>query len=254
MADNPNFAPIDYYDPTQGGGGPLEQLEERQTLAIEMLRDVSEGASGGKLLDVGCGDGLFVAEIDQRLGLAQRSWNLHGIDYSAEMIRRAQKRPYEFQQGNIEGALPYDDQSFDIVTAGELIEHLYNPDGFLGEVNRVLRPGGHILITTPNLQAWYNRVLFLLGIQPLFYETSTKSPSIGAGPLRAIKRGTVPVGHIRVFNRRAILDLLKSEGYEPISIRGAVFAALPKAVLPIDRVFNARPGLASVMVILAKRA
>ena len=40
-------------------------------------------------------------------------------------------------------------------------------------------PGGHLIITTPNLQAWYNRILFALGIQPIFYETSTRSTHIG---------------------------------------------------------------------------
>lgn len=253
MTDSHTFAPIDFYDPTRGGGGPLEQLQERQDIGIEMLRPVTQGVSGGRLLDVGCGDGLFVAETDRRLGLAQRSWKLDGVDYSAEMIRRAQARPYQFQQCNLEGGLPFEDQAFDVVTAGELIEHLYNPDGFLAEVARVLRPGGHILLSTPNLQAWYNRALFLLGIQPLFYEASTKSPLIGAGPLRRIKRGTIPAGHIRLFNRRAILDLLKSEGYELVSIRGAVFPALPGPVLAIDRAFNSLTSLASILVVLGRR-
>lgn len=253
MSDGPSFAPIDYYDPTRGGNGALERLAQRQIIAIDMLRAVTDGVSGAHFLDVGCGDGLFVAEADRRLGLAQRSWKLSGVDYSAELVREAQARPYEFQQCNLEQGLPYEDRSLDLVTAGELIEHLYNPDGFLAEVGRVLRPGGHLLLSTPNLQAWYNRALFLLGIQPLFYESSTKSPLIGAGPLRRLKKGTVPVGHIRVFNRRAILDLLESEGYERVAIRGAVFPALPRPMLAVDQAFNAVPSLASNFVILARR-
>lgn len=253
MPEAPALKPIDHYDPTQGGGGPLERLQERQLIAIEMLRQATGGIGDGRLLDVGCGDGLFVAELDQQLGLGERGWKLSGVDYSAELVRRAQARPYEFQQCNLEEGLPFDDDTFDVVTAGELIEHLYNPDAFLAEVRRVLRPGGHVVLSTPNLQAWYNRALFLLGIQPLFYETSTKSPLIGAGPLRRIKRGTIPAGHVRVFNRRAIVDLLESEGYELVSVRGAVFPALPGFLLPIDRAFNARPSLASIMVVIARR-
>jgi SAM-dependent methyltransferase len=253
MPEASALTPIDYYDPSLGGNGPLARLDERQVTAIAMLGAAINGSSGGRFLDVGCGDGLFLAEVDQRLGLRDRSWALSGVDYSAELIRLASARPYEFQQCNLEQGLPYEDASLDVVTAGELIEHLYNPDGFLAEVGRALRPGGHLLLSTPNLQAWYNRALFLLGIQPLFYESSTKSPLIGAGPLRFIRRGTVPVGHVRIFNRRAILDLLKSEGYDPVSIRGASFPALPAPMRALDRAFNSLPSLASNMVILARR-
>ena len=53
-----------------------------------------------------------------------------------------------------------------------MIEHLYNPDHMLEECRRVLKPGGLLIISTPNLQAWYNRILFLFGVQPIFYEVS----------------------------------------------------------------------------------
>lgn len=109
------------------------------------------------------------------------------------------------------------------------------------------------MVTTPNLQAWYNRALVLMGIQPLYYETSTKSTTIGAGPLRRIKRGTSPVGHLRVFNRRALTDILEREGFKVLEVAGAKMPVLPKPVQVIDAQFNRFPSLASEFIVLARR-
>jgi 2-polyprenyl-3-methyl-5-hydroxy-6-metoxy-1,4-benzoquinol methylase len=240
--------PIDYY---ADAAWPVA-LQDRQVVAIELLRSVVT-AEAGRVLDVGCGDGMFLSELDRQANLTARGWELHGVDYSEGALSRARSRPYTFAQCNLEEGIPYPDGTFDVLSAGELIEHIYDPDALLREARRVLRPGGSLLITTPNLQAWYNRALFLAGIQPLFYETSTKSTRIGAGPIARLKRGSVPVGHVRVFNRRALVDLLESEGFRPVSIRGAVFEALPAPVRRVDQAFNRLPSLASNLVVLSNR-
>jgi len=250
MAHFKTLEPIDFYDIARGGNAPLSAPQERQLVAIELARSVI-GDIGGRLLDVGCGDGLFLAAIDRELALSQRGWQLCGLDYSRSMLEQARTRPYRFDQGNLEEGLPYEDATFDLIAAGEVLEHLYDPDRLLAEAHRALRPGGSLLITTPNLQAWYNRVLFAFGVQPLYYETSTKSASIGAGPLRRIRKGAVPVGHVRVFNRRALLDLLDSQGFRVTAVRGARFEAVPAR--SVDRMFNLWPGLASNLVVLATR-
>lgn len=225
-------------------------LEHRQVISIELLRDALS-RPGGRALDVGCGDGGFLAELDRAGDLAARGWELHGVDYSAAAIGHARDRPYTFEQCNIEEAIPYGDDSFDIVTAGEVIEHVYNPDHLLAEMKRILRPGGRVVLTTPNLHAWYNRVLFPAGIQPIFYETSTKSTLIGAGPLAKFKAAETPVGHIRLLHRRALVDLLESEGLRPLAIRGSIFKRLTGPLGRVDRFFSAFPTFASDLVVLA---
>ncbi|MGH2870712.1 MAG: class I SAM-dependent methyltransferase, partial [Solirubrobacteraceae bacterium] len=152
---------------------------------------------------------------------------------------------------NLEEGIPYPDDSFDVVSAGEVIEHIYDPDRLLREARRILRPGGHVVLTTPNLQAWYNRALFVAGIQPIFYETSTKSSDIGAGPLKKFKLDSAPVGHVRVFNRTALLDLLASESFRTVDVRGSEFERLPGAIARMDRWFSRLPSLASNLVVLA---
>lgn len=238
--------PIDHY--TQADW-PVA-LQTRQVAQIDMLAPAL-ASSGGRVLDVGCGDGLFLAELDRIADLTARDWELHGVDYSPAALAAARRRAYTFERCNLEEGIPYPDDSFDVVCAGEVIEHIYDPDRLLAETQRVLRPGGHVVLTTPNLQAWYNRALFVVGIQPIFYETSTKSSAIGAGPLKKLKVSEAPVGHVRIFNRRALLDLLESEGFRPVEVRGSEFERLPGPMARMDRWFAKRPSLASNLVVLA---
>lgn len=228
-------------------GRPMWEREYKVTGFIRRLMPDGEKAS---ILDIGCGDGSFLRQLDEALG---RPYEYHGVDFSDHMISAAQTLPYEFRRCNLEEAIPYGDASFDLVYAGEVIEHIYNPDFMLEECRRVLKPRGLLVLSTPNLQAWYNRVLFLFGIQPIFYEVSTKSTAIGAGILRRVKQQSAPVGHVRLFNHRALTDLLKNEGFDVVASAGAKFQSLPKAVQVIDGAFNLRPRLSSVMVVAARR-
>ena len=244
--------PIDYYDETLFDSTVERRLEQRERTAIELLaRGVH--AADGSFLDVGCGDGSFLRAVDEQQRLSARGWTLTGIDFSPHMIELASALPYRFERCNLEEGIPFEAGTFDVLFLGEVIEHVYNPDHLLEECRRVLRPGGHIVVTTPNLQAWYNRILFLLGIQPLYYETSTRTTAVGAGMLRRIKRGTAPVGHLRVFNRRALIDIIENEGFETLQVAGAIMPVLPKPVQRVDAQFNRFTSLASEFIVLARR-
>jgi SAM-dependent methyltransferase len=241
---------IDYYDEDRWGALTGDRvLLQRERKCLKIITRLKFKPTS--ILDVGCGDGLFLKHVEQALG---KDCALHGVDYSQYQLSKARELPFDFKQANIETAgLPYDSEMFDLVYAAELIEHLVNPDYFLEECWRVLKPNGYLLISTPNLQAWYNRALFLLGIQPLFYEVSTKSTVIGAGPLTRIKRGTVPVGHIRIFNVRGLKDIMESEGFDIRRVRGDNFAALPGPVRLIDSMISAYPRLASNIDMLGQK-
>jgi len=66
------------------------------------------------------------------------------------------------------GPLPFRPESFDLIVAGELIEHLIDQESFLRECYRLLRPGGRLVLTTPNLSFSINRLLILFGREPMF--------------------------------------------------------------------------------------
>lgn len=245
MSTSGTQRPVDYYDAEHWAERTAELLH-RERIALSLLDDVLTPTV--RMLDVGCGNGLFLERIRQRFPDAQ----LSGIDSSPFQIDHPVHPSLRLQRGDLSKGIPCEDGSFDVVYAAEIIEHLLDPDLLLGEIHRVLRPGGTLVLTTPNLCAWYNRALFLLGVQPLFVESSTRSSMVGSGFLRRFKRGSTPVGHIRVFNLDAIRDLLADNGFEVTALKGASFDYLPRALRLLDVAVAAYPGLSSDLVIRSR--
>ncbi|MCA9773330.1 MAG: methyltransferase domain-containing protein [Myxococcales bacterium] len=110
-------------------------------------------ARGKSALDVGCGEGYGT-----RL-LASHADDATGIDVSPEAVRHARAR-YGAEASNLRylvgsaSLLPFPDRTFDLVTCFEMLEHIEEHDALLGEIRRVLRPGGLLLISTPNKHAY----------------------------------------------------------------------------------------------------
>jgi SAM-dependent methyltransferase len=248
---------IDYYG--SDGWTPEDRpLRDRERRSLDLILDVVSAAEAGRtleVLDVGCGDGMFLAHLDARVREREpgRAMRYLGVEYSAHQLEAAARLPYEFHQCDLNIGLPLPDASLDIVYCGEVIEHLVDPDRLIDECARVLRPGGWLLLTTPNPHAWYNRVFFALGIQPLFFETSTRSTEVGAGPLRRLKRDPRPVGHLRMFNKCALTDLLRRADLHRQVVRGAGFHALPRLVSIVDSVFTRWPTMSSNLLVLAHK-
>lgn len=97
------------------------------------------------VLEVGCGEGYGTAV------LAASTARVLGVDYDAHTVRHA-ARTYpsaRFVQGNL-AALPVGSATVDVLVTLQVIEHVWNQPEFLGECRRVLRPGGRLLVSTPN--------------------------------------------------------------------------------------------------------
>jgi 2-polyprenyl-3-methyl-5-hydroxy-6-metoxy-1,4-benzoquinol methylase len=122
----------------------------------------------------------------------------------------------------------YKNQKFDIIFCGEVIEHLFNPDELLDEIKELMHSESILILSTPNLGYYPNRLLLLFGISPLFLENSSEL-KLGRR-FKSLGQYHETEGHIRVFTYRAIKDLLKIKKFKIDKIR-----SVPVWDNPIDR-------------------
>jgi 2-polyprenyl-3-methyl-5-hydroxy-6-metoxy-1,4-benzoquinol methylase len=108
---------------------------------------------GARVLDAPCGGSPALT-----LALLERGFSAVGADLDQEAQTRLGKA---FERVNLDGPLPWLDQTFDAVFSTEGIEHLENHFSFLREMCRILKPGGFLVLTTPNITALRSRVRFL---------------------------------------------------------------------------------------------
>jgi 2-polyprenyl-3-methyl-5-hydroxy-6-metoxy-1,4-benzoquinol methylase len=98
----------------------------------------------GRVLDVGCGDGDFVAH------LKPRGWEVHGIEFSDAGCKLARAKGVQVYQGELKAA-NFPDGYFDVVTFWHVIEHLTDPMAEISEARRILRDDGLLVIEVPNI-------------------------------------------------------------------------------------------------------
>ncbi|MBO8190926.1 class I SAM-dependent methyltransferase [Streptomyces oryzae] len=224
-----------YEDPaTPVASGPDRARRQAALLARAL------GATPATVLDIGCGDGTAAAVAARALP----GHRLVGVDWSQDALRRASARLTAVRGELSAPGLPFATGSADAVLFSEVIEHLVDPDAALDELHRVLRPGGHLLLSTPNLAAWYNRALLLLGTQPVFSEVS----------LRGIhgRPGSQVVGHLRLFTARALRSMLPAAGFRVVRVTGAPYHDVPRPLRPLDRAACHLPSLASILLVHAR--
>jgi 2-polyprenyl-3-methyl-5-hydroxy-6-metoxy-1,4-benzoquinol methylase len=147
-------------------------------------------AAGERVLDYGCGDGAFAAD------LLAAGCVVTMADVAQEALRRARARAPEAQAVQLtEGApLPFDEDAFDVVWAGEVLEHVADVVGLLAELRRVLRWGGRLLATTP----WHGRLVVATDAH---FDPRTD--------------------HLRFFSARTLRAVLSDAGFATIDVRRA---------------------------------
>mgnify|MGYP000008674665 CR=1 FL=1 len=176
-----------------------EELEDRHKKVL----DIFSRYKFEKILDVGCGDGNFSVLLKE----ACKAKEVYGIEISEKGAELARKNGVKCYQLDVdEEDFPFEDNYFDAVTAFELIEHLFDPDHFLGEVWRVLKPEGIFVLSTPNLAWWVNRLSLLLGYQPYFMNVSSIK---SIGHFFETDNIKLSFDHIKLFTLRSLKTLLR---------------------------------------------
>jgi len=112
-----------------------------------------------KILDIGCGDGIFAAYLKE-----YKKGVITGVDISEEACERTRKKNIECFCIDVEKGLPFETNSFDYVIASEILEHIGSSEAALKEMIRV--SGKYLIVSVPNIAFWRYRLQLLFGRFP----------------------------------------------------------------------------------------
>jgi 2-polyprenyl-3-methyl-5-hydroxy-6-metoxy-1,4-benzoquinol methylase len=161
--------------------------ERRHRAHAKLLEAVG---SGNRVLDVGCSSGYLARP------LAARGNTVVGIELDAGAAREAEEYCERVLVGDVETMeLALDERSFDVVLLGDVIEHLRDPTAALGRLRPLLRSGGRLVLSTPNIANWAIRLSLL------------------SGRWRYTDRGILDRTHTHLFTRATLRQAIEAAGY-----------------------------------------
>ena len=184
-----------------------------------------------RVLDVGCSSGYLARR------LVERGATVVGIDTDEDAAAEARAVCEQVLVGDVESMeLPFPEQSFDVVLCGDVIEHLRDPEAFLERVRPLVRPGGKLVLTTPNVANWAMRLGLLVG------------------RWQYTERGILDRTHTHFFTRKTLEQTLERAGYRIVAFE--VTAPVPGIGTPIvERAAHAlarlRPSLLAYQFVVA---
>jgi 2-polyprenyl-3-methyl-5-hydroxy-6-metoxy-1,4-benzoquinol methylase len=165
----------------------------------QLVRDIPSGAV---VLDLGCGNGSFIAMF------RDRGWDLHGTDFSDTGIQVAKRSFPGIDFILADASAPAGDMlervgQVDLIISTEVIEHLYNPRGFLKNAYDLLRPGGMLVLTTPYHGYLKNVFLALTGKMDQHFTVLWDH------------------GHIKFWSVKTLSQVLTEAGFHDLKMTGA---------------------------------
>jgi SAM-dependent methyltransferase len=223
---------------------------DRMRIMLGLVRGLIREGKAKRILDVGCTDG-FMSMLFKEMGLYTV-----GVDASESAVAmaiakgRCDEAYDEAYVANLDGhPLPMPEASVDLIWAGEIIEHIFSTENFARELFRVSSPGGRLIISTPNLASWINRLIFPLGLQPFFTETGVEPTNSG----NFLRQVSMPAGHIRIFTLSALRHLLTGCGWIVEKAHGASILE-KRSVKRLDLALShAFPALATDMILVCRK-
>ena len=111
----------------------------------ELLDRFEKYRKTNKILDIGCGIGLFL-EVAKK-----RGWEVYGTEYTEKAVEICKSKGIETYYGKLNPR--HYDEKFDVITSFEVIEHIYNPQEEINNISLILRNGGAFYCTTPNFNS-----------------------------------------------------------------------------------------------------
>lgn len=176
--------------PALAAGAAIVRLVPKARRKLDReYRHLPRSAAGTRVvLDIGCGSGEFLKSA------RACGWSVVGVDPDPRACDTARLSGLDVRQGGLE---QFDGQSqiFDAITMSHVIEHVHQPAQVLKDCLRLLRPGGHLWLETPNIG------------------------SLGHARYGRHWRGLEPPRHLVLFNQGSLISLLKDTGFQSITVK-----------------------------------
>lgn len=205
-------------------------LNERPHGGHARLLELALGSRPADVLDVGCSAGYLARP------LSEAGARVVGVEVDPGAAEVARAWCADVLVGDVETMeLPLADASFDVVLCGDVVEHLRDPGRALARLRPLLREGGRLVLTTPNVANWAMRLGLL------------------AGRWRYTERGILDRTHTYLFTRKTLLETVEGAGYRVVELDHT--APVPMIGTPaVERIAHAvaaiRPSLLAYQFLL----
>jgi len=187
-------------------------------------KDAGRAASAPSVLDVGCATGALIAY------LRDRGWRVAGVEISPGADYAQKERGLDVRNIPLE-EIKFPDESFDVILASHLVEHLNDPRSFFTELRRILKKDGHIFITTPNIN----------GFQAKLFGGRWRSAIFD---------------HLYLFSKQTLLKMMKNCGFKAQGVYtwgGLAAGAAPACIKKTADYLAKRLRFGDVMIVRAVR-
>jgi SAM-dependent methyltransferase len=215
--------------------GLYTAMRDQRRAAQEALLEPDPTA---RMLDCGCREGENTLRLARRVGTTQPM----GLDLNEGVLCQAAQHGILPLLADLNRSIPLADSSLDLIVASDVLEHLTDPRMFVVEMHRVLKPGGYLVLDTPNLASWHNIFALVLGMQPFSGPNLTTMEDADLGIVRRMHRSThgLPEGgayrdqgeheltrHIVVVAYSSLLRMMNTVGFDLEVRRGFGYYPLP---------------------------
>lgn len=194
-----------------------------------------EEQKNASLIDLGCDDGKWTKKLAKKI----RTNKIFGVEVVKQRISLARNRGVSVSNCDLNRKLTLPSKKFQVVHANQVIEHLNDTDMFIGEIFRILKPGGYAVISTENLSSWHNIFSLILGFQPFSMTNFSSLGNIG-NPF-ALWNGKVTKNssikswqHQRLFSYRGLTDIFRKHGFRIEKVKTSGYYPLPGFLSKID--------------------
>jgi len=206
-------------------------LNERPQGGHARLLALALADGPGRVLDVGCSSGYLARP------LREAGARVVGIELDPAAAAEARAVCEAVVVGDVESVdLPFEPASFDVVLCGDVVEHLRDPGAALARLRQFLRPGGRLVLTTPNVANWAIRLSLL------------------AGRWRYTDRGILDRTHTHLFTRKTLNETVTQAGYRVVELDHTApvpFVGTPRVEQVAHAVAAVRPSLLAYQLLLA---